>query len=120
MGSCTRTWRPPSLGATSVMVPRWALTIASTMESPRPTPVPSFVRSGPARRKGSTRPATSPGSTTGPVFVTSSSAALVVTSDRDRDGAAGDVVPDGVFDEVAGEPFEQSGIAAHHDRLDVC
>ena len=110
-------WSPPSSRASRASRPGGADDGVDN-RSPRPTPPPSELRSGPARRNGSSRPPTAPGSRTGPVLITSRTPVLILPRCHPHE-ATGKVVADGIFDQVAGQPFEQTRIPAHHHRFEI-
>jgi hypothetical protein len=73
-GKVTVMVRPPSGLALVVMVASWAVAMARTMDSPRPSPSLRPVRAVPSRWNGWKSYSMAFGGTTGPVLATVSTA----------------------------------------------
>ena len=107
----TSTARPPPGRARAPMVAPWAAAMALTMDRPRPWPWPSRrAGRGPSRSKGWNRRSTSVGGMSWPELVTDRTAPTAGGPGGDLDVPAGDVVPDGVVDQVGHQLLDQERV----------
>src|SRR5204863_23134 len=110
-GMVVVTSRPPPGYGWAVVSPWWARAMARTMDRPRPVPRSDRVRWSPRRRNGWNRSSMAARAMGGPVRHAKVGGAVAVGAGVHLDPPARVVVPDGVVDEVGGQPFERGGVA---------
>ena len=111
--------RPPPGRGSAVIAAPWVVAIALTMDRPRPWPPSRRAGRGPSRWKGWNRRSTSVGRDDRPGVSHRQDGVTVAGAGSDLDIPAGDVVPDGVVDQVGHQLLNQERVTVEDGGLDV-